>query len=232
MTPPDPASHAVATPIRLVRFGVVQRAVHWTNATLFLFLTVTGFSLYGAPGFRWIGYRGYIKDLHVWIGYALPLPVLFAIFTRAGAQFKDDCKRFARWTVDDSRWWRSGTRATAKVGKFNPGQKLNAVYIGACIIVFPITGTAMRWANVFPLWMRRGADFTHSWFAIFLLVITIGHIVMALARPQAMRAILRGDVDAQWAAHEHPRWHAEMTAIAAATDAHASAAHHDLTVEQ
>ncbi len=178
---------------------------------LFIFLTITGFSLYGAPGFRWIGYRGTVKDLHLWVGYALPFPVLFAILTRAGAQFRKDCKRFARWTVDDSRWWRKRTRPSAKLGKFNPGQKLNAIYIGACIIVFPVTGTAMRWANVFPLWMRRGADFTHSWFAIFLLAVILGHILMAITRPEPMRAILRGTVDAKWAQHEHPRWHAEMT---------------------
>jgi formate dehydrogenase subunit gamma len=207
MNQPD----SVARSNRLLRFGAVERAVHWANAALFLFLIVTGFSLYGWPGFRWIGYRGAVKDLHLWVGYALPVPVVIAVLTRGGAQFRDDCRRFARWTIDDSRWWRAKTRPLAKVGKFNPGQKLNAVFIGACIVVFPITGTAMRWANVFPLWMRRGADFTHSWFAIALFPIVVGHIVMALARPEAMQAILNGHVDPAWAAHEHPRWHAEMT---------------------
>lgn len=197
---------------RLLRFGGAERALHWANAALFLFLIVTGFSLYGWPGFRLIGRRGVLKDLHLWVGYALPIPVILTLITKAGAQFREDCKRFARWTPDDSRWWRPKTRAAAKVGKFNPGQKLNAIYVGACIIVFPITGTAMRWANVFPLWMRRGADFTHSWFAIALFVIVLGHIFMALARPEAMRAIIKGHVDPAWAAREHPRWHAEMSA--------------------
>ena len=194
----------------LPRFGALQRAVHWTNGTLFIFLIVTGFSLYGAPGFNQIGYRGTVKALHLWVGYALPLPVLLGIATRAGAQLRQDFARIGRWTDDDTRWWRRSSRSAAKVGKFNPGQKLNAVFIGACIIVFPITGTVMRWATVFPLWMRRGADFTHSWFGIFVLVVTVGHIMMALARPESMRGMLSGRVSAQWAKHEHPRWYAEM----------------------
>ncbi len=195
-----------------VRFGRVERTVHWANATLFLFLLVTGFSLYGAPGFRLLAHRGTVKALHLWVGYTLPIPVLLGIATRAGRQLRDDFKRFGRWTADDSRWWRRRTRPTAKVGKFNPGQKLNAAFVGACIVIFPITGTVMRWANVFPLWMRSGADFTHSWFAIFLFMATVGHITMALSRPESMRGILRGKVSAHWAKHEHPRWHAEMLA--------------------
>ncbi len=201
---------SVSRGVRLPRFGRVERAVHWANATLFLFLIITGFSLYGAPGFRYLTHRGTVKFLHLWVGYALPIPVLLTIAIRAGAPLRDDFRRVSRWTADDSRWWRKRTRPAANVGKFNPGQKLNTVFIGACLVVFPVTGTAMRWANIFPLWMRRGADFTHSWFAIAVLAITIGHIMMALARPEAMRAILRGDVSDQWAAHEHPRWHAEM----------------------
>jgi formate dehydrogenase subunit gamma len=201
------------------RFGRLERIVHWTNATLFLFLIVTGFSLRGAPVFRELHYRGAVKFLHLWVGYALPVPVLLGMVGHIGAPLRDDFRRIARWTADDTRWWRRASRPAAMVGKFNPGQKLNAAFIGSCIIVFPVTGTVMRWANTFPEWMRTGADFTHVWFAIFLLVVTIGHITMAATRPMAMRAITTGTVDAAWARHEHPRWYAEMRAATQPTAA-------------
>ena len=197
-------------PVRIVRFDRVERALHWTNALLFCDLLLTGLVLYGFPGTGWVGNRLVVKDLHVYAGYALPWPVLLAMLAPAGRQVRDDIRRFARWTDDDRRWWRRSTRSTAAVGKFNPGQKLNAVFTGACIMVMATTGIVMRFPSVFADRWRTGADFTHRWFAIALLCTITGHILMSITRPEAMRGILTGRVRASWARHEHPRWAAEV----------------------
>jgi formate dehydrogenase subunit gamma len=207
---------AVAAPVaappasRLPRFDAVERAVHWTNAALFLFLIVTGFTLYGAPGTGWIGHKHALVVLHTWVGYALPIPVVLGIATRLGRQLRDDFRRFARWTIDDYRWWRRRTRRAARLGKFNPGQKLNAVFIGACIVVMPVTGTPLRWPSYFSHTIVSGADFTHRWFAFAILLVTVGHIVMAAARPSSLRGMVTGKVAPEWARHEHPRWYQEV----------------------
>ncbi len=197
----------------MARFDRVERAVHWTNGLLFLVLLGTGFTLYGAPGTGWVGNRLSIKEIHTWVGYAMPIPILLGIATHAGKQLRSDLHRFSRWTADDRRWWRRSTKPQARIGKFNPGQKLNAAFIGACIIVMPVTGTFLRFPTVFALHWRSGADFTHRWFAFALLLVTFGHILIALSRPASLRGMVTGRVPRAWARHEHPRWYAEVTAL-------------------
>jgi formate dehydrogenase subunit gamma len=216
MTPPADPAHPddPAHPATITRFDRVERALHWTNAVLFLFLIATGFTLYGAPGTGWIGNKRSVVDLHTYVGFALPIPVLLAIATRAGRQLRADFHLMARWTEDDRRWWRRATKRRARLGKFNPGQKLNAVFIGACIIVMPLTGVFLRFTKTFAFTWRSGADFTHRWFAFVILFVTIGHIVFAISRPESLRGMSTGKVPTDWARREHPRWHAEMTAPA------------------
>ena len=199
------------------RFGRVERAVHWTNAALVLFLLASGFNLYGTSWLRFVGNRATVKDLHAWAGYLLPIPVVLGSIGRAGRQFREDLRRFSRWTADDKLWWSTEARRHAHLGKFNPGQKLNAVFVGACIIVFLATGIVLRWHERFPLWQRTGADFTHRWFSIVLAIVTVGHILMAMFRPQAMRGIIQGRVRSSWASAHHPRWYAEVSDPEAST---------------
>ncbi len=196
----------------LARFDRVERAVHWTNAALFLFLLATGYTLAGAPGTGWIGNRRSVVELHTYVGYALPFPVLLGIITHAGRQLRDDLHRIARWTADDYRWWHRSRGRTVRLGKFNPGQKLNAAFVGGCIVVMPITGTFLRWPAYFPHSSVSGADFTHRWFALAILAVTIGHILMAVSRPASLRGMVTGRVPRNWARREHPRWYAEVAA--------------------
>jgi formate dehydrogenase subunit gamma len=196
----------------LTRFDTVERAVHWANATLFIVLLFTGLALRGFPGTQWVGRRLLVKDIHVWSGVLLPIPILFGLFAgRLGSELRRDLRRIGRWTVDDQRWWRRRSRASVSLGKFNPGQKLNAAFVGASLIVMPATGWMLRFPGPFSNTLRRGATVTHRWFAFALLVTIIGHILYALADSEAMRAMLRGRVSEEWARAEHPRWHAEMT---------------------
>ena len=49
------------------------------------------------------------------------------------------------------------------MGKFNAGQKLNAIFVAGCIPVMLATGGIMRWFDPFPLAWRTGATFVHDW---------------------------------------------------------------------
>ena len=100
-----------------------------------------------------------------------------------------------RWSTDDRRWLLSlGRRGKARLGKFNAGQKINAIFVAGCIPLMLVTGGIMRWFDPFPLAWRTGATFVHDWLAITLLVVAVGHIVKALAntdRPAGDGAGLR-----------------------------------------
>lgn len=197
---------------RIPRFDRVERAVHWTNATLFFILIGTGASLYIAPLSTIVGRRETVKTIHVWSGMILPIPVLLALLLPAGRQFRRDVARANRFTADDRRWWSKRTRASAQLGKFNPGQKVNVFFIGAAIVVMLGTGLLMRFPDSINLrdsW-RTGATFVHDWTFVVLCVVIAGHIVYAWRDPVSLRSMFKGWVLEQWARAERPRWWAEM----------------------
>lgn len=198
-------------PTRIARFDRVERAVHWTTAALFLFLLLTGLVLSFGPLSSLVGRRDAVKQLHVWFGLALPVPLLVGLAGRWGAALRADVGRFNRWSVDDRRWLRAFVRlrlrrTRVRFGKFHPGQKLNAAFVGGAIPVMLLSGSVMRWYSPFPLAWRTGATFVHDWLSTALLIVIFGHIVKALSDRDAMGGMLTGSVSADWAARHHPDW--------------------------
>jgi formate dehydrogenase subunit gamma len=195
----------------VVRFARAERWLHWSNATLFLVLLATGMTLYVPALSRLIGRRVLVKDIHVYAGLLLPLPLVLAYAGHWRDAVRRDVRRLARWSSDDRRWLLSlGRRGRARLGKFNAGQKLNAIFVAGCIPVLLATGSIMRWFDPFPLAWRTGATFVHDWLALAVLVVTVGHIGKALAEPVALRAMARGVVPASYVERRHPRWWAEL----------------------
>ena len=215
----------------LPRFDRVERYAHWCTATLMLILLFTGFSMYAGPLSQLVGRRLLMRTVHLYAGLLLPVPVLVAVSLRAGGQLREDLGRLNRWTRDDRQWWSKRRRARAQLGKFNPGQKLNATFIGASIVVMLMSGSILKWYSPFSDSWRQGATFVHDWFAIGLLFAIIGHIVLAFRDPEALDAMKHGNVDAGWAKLHRPRWYAEVVgsdgggASDAVGDVRARAAH-------
>jgi formate dehydrogenase subunit gamma len=196
---------------RVVRFARAERWLHWTNASLFLVVVATGMMLYVPALSTLVGRRVLVKDVHVYGGLLLPLPLLLAYAGRWRADVRRDVRRFARWSSDDRRWLLSlGRRGRARMGKFNAGQKLNAIFVAGCIPVMLATGGIMRWFHPFPLAWRTGATFVHDWTALLLFVVIVGHIGKALAEPVALRGMRTGTVPTAHVQRRHPRWWAEI----------------------
>jgi formate dehydrogenase subunit gamma len=199
-------------PVRVARFDRTERIVHWCSATLFLVLVATGAALYAGPISTLVGRRDLMRNVHVYAGLLLPVPVLLGLVLHSGARLRADLARLSRWDSRDRGWWRRSRRAGVQLGKFNPGQKLNAAFIGAGIVVMLATGSIMRWFEPFPDDWRTGATFVHDWFAFGLGLAIIGHVVLAFADPDALRGMVRGWVPGAWAAEKRPRWYAEASA--------------------
>lgn len=198
---------------RVVRFARAERWLHWTNATLFLVLLATGMTLYVPALSRVVGRRVLLKDIHVYSGLLLPVPLLVAYAGHWRGSVRRDVRRLARWSADDRRWLMSlGRRGRGSLGKFNAGQKVNAIFVAGAIPLTLATGSIMRFFDPFPLAWRTGATFVHDWVALALLFVIIGHIGKALAEPVALRAMRTGTVPARHAERHHPRWWAEIQA--------------------
>lgn len=211
--PANPARRVAApahprAPRRLVRFDGVERAVHWVTALLVVALIATGAVLYVPQFARGLGGRDLAQRIHVIVGLVLLVPVIAAVAVPWGAALRADIRRVNRFGGEDRRWFRAASGA--RLGKFNPGQKLNTVFVGAAMVVLLLTGLVMHWPRAFPLGWRTGATFVHDCFAIALTVVLVGHVVMALTHPKAMRAIVSGWVDETWAARHAPAWLKEL----------------------
>ncbi|HEX2039602.1 MAG TPA: cytochrome b/b6 domain-containing protein [Acidimicrobiales bacterium] len=168
------------------RFDGVEKALHWANAALFFALMATAVALFVDPVSVWIGRRALVRDLHVAAGVLLPVPWLLAFTVGRTPMLLADVRRLDRWTDVDWRWLRSlGRDPYLEVGKFNPGQKLNAALVAGSVPVMLGTGAIMRWFEPFPLDWRRGATFVHDWLAVLLFALVVGHAVLAT------RALLR-----------------------------------------
>ena len=192
----------------LQRFDRGERVLHWTNAVLFLTVLGTGAALYVPQLSVLVKRRHLVKDIHVYAGILLPVPLTATLLAgRWGRQLRADVRRLNRWNTDDRRWLRTlGRDLKVRLGKFNPGQKLNAAFTAGAIPVMLATGLIMRFPNEWPLSWRTGATFVHDWIFLALAVTITGHILFALNDPLSLRSMVRGWIPASWARRHAPRW--------------------------
>jgi len=177
------------------------------NALLFLILMVTALPLYFGSLADVVGRRALVADVHLWTGMALPVPLLISLIGPWGARMRRDLRRINRWTRDETAWLRAfGRSAPRVVDKFNPGQKLNAIFIGGSVPVMLATGSILKWFRFFPVSWRTGATFVHDVVAFVIFAVVFGHIVLALTHWDALRAMVKGWVSEAWAARHAPGW--------------------------
>ncbi len=208
MTPAVAARQHTAA--RIVRFDGVQRTAHWLNAVLFGILMLTALPLYFGSIAGVVVPRALVAQIHLWAGIALPVPLLIALLGPWGAQFRRDLGRINSWTRDEVTWLKAlGRRAPQVVDKFNPGQKLNAIFTGGVIVVMLVTGAMLKWFRFFPVDWRTGATFVHDVFALAIFIVVTGHVLFALTHPGSLRSMIRGWVTEAWAARHAPGWLAE-----------------------
>jgi len=192
--------------------------VHRTTAILMTTCILTAAVLYNGAIAVQVGHRHLVELIHVYCGFALPVPMLLGLLSLA---YRADLRRLGRFTPADRRWLRSRTRrdGTITVGKFNAGQKLNASLACGSILVLLGTGVLMYFVRLAPLPWRSGATFVHDWFALALGLLLVGHVIFALKDPEARRGMRTGSVSRSWARTEHAGWLHDLETAAAAEPA-------------
>ncbi len=192
-------------PASLRRFSLAERAVHWTVAVLMIACMLTAAVLYNGTLGIAVGHRRLVELVHVYSGFALPVPMLLGL---ASLAYRTDLGRLNRFRRSDGHWLRSRSRHDGfiEVGKFNAGQKLNAALSSGAILVLLGTGAIMLFPALTRLSWRSGATFVHDWFALALGLLVIGHVVFALRDPESRRGMRTGAVSTHWALAEHRAW--------------------------
>ena len=213
-TPSAPESTSASVP----RFSRAERMIHRTTAILMTVCILTAAVLYNGSIAIAVGHRHLVELIHVYCGFALPVPMLLGILSFA---YRADLRRLGRFTPADYRWLRTRARrdGTITVGKFNAGQKLNAALVPGSILVLLGTGVLMYFVRLAPLSYRSGATFVHDWFSLALGLLVVGHVIFALKDPEARRGMRTGSVSRAWARIEHAGWLHDLESAAATESA-------------
>ena len=117
-----------------------------------------------------------------------------------------------RWLAWAPRNLLGGGGDPPPVGRFNAGQKLNAMLVSA-LLAASIGSGVYWWARLHGVFSNSNVDgAVHNVAGVAIIVLVCGHLYMAVLNPatrHALRGITTGSVDAGWAAEHHPAWLAE-----------------------
>jgi len=200
---------------QILRFGDVDRFVHWLTAVSFILLALTGLNVtFGRfVVLPWLGPSAFSaltdvgKLVHNYVGFAFIAGVIMTLVIWV----KDNVPSGAdlAWLLKGGGLLSRGSHLPAR--KFNGGQKLIfwTVVIGGGVLaytglnlMFPFTWGGMK--------DMQFAVLLHAGVAIAMIGIIIGHIYIGtLGMEGAFDAMATGYVDENWAREHHSIWVAE-----------------------
>ena len=210
--------HSTETGRLIRRFASWERALHWTAATCFLILAVTGFTLFFGkyyvealltyPVYSWVAKAAVTLHNFTAPVFAVTLVLLFAAFVKRNL-----------WGVYDWGWLR---RLGGFIGKgeppsgfFNAGEKLWFWFgVTALGLVMIVSGAVL----LLPVYNQTrdvlaAADIVHLSAALLLVGVSFGHVYMGtIGMRGALRAMREGVVDETWAKEHHSVWHDDLLA--------------------
>ncbi|HLJ68385.1 MAG TPA: cytochrome b/b6 domain-containing protein [Chloroflexota bacterium] len=193
---------------RILRFTRTERAVHWVQATSFLLLLISGFVL-ALPQFEaTIGHRELLREIHLTSAFLFFFGPAIVALSGDRRSVARDVEEVDTWDADDLRWLVPGGKRPAQ-GRFNAGQKLNAIFVAWSTVTFTITGLIMWQNRRFDTDLVSKANTIHTALAYLALFAFLGHIFLATAYPAtrpALRGIVEGWVRSDWAEQHHAKW--------------------------
>jgi formate dehydrogenase subunit gamma len=188
------------------RFGVTERALHWVHASGFFVMLATGLILYLPALSEAVARRNLVKNVHIFaaVGWALAIVLVVTLGDRR--RLAADWREIEAIDADDRRWLR-GRRA--RQGRFNAGQKVNAILTVSFAILFAISGFFLWLGERDHRFLFDGTGVVHETLTLASIGLVIGHLYLALIHPStrhALRGMTRGDVQEDWAREHHPKW--------------------------
>lgn len=204
-----------APPGRVLRFDRTERAVHWTQAASFLILLASGFALAWPVMEATIGHRALLREIHLSAAFFYFFGPAIIALSADRRSIALDIEAVDTWDIDDLRWLLPfpllrlfGVSVPAQ-GRFNAGQKLNAIFVVWSTLTFTVTGLIMWQNRRFPLHLVSQANMIHTTLAYVALVAFLGHLYLATLYPatrHSLQAMTEGWVQLDWARHHHAKW--------------------------
>jgi formate dehydrogenase gamma subunit len=178
--------------MRIVRFDLSARVLHWSHAIFFLWLLITGIHLFLTP--KSLLGNPLIKMIHLYA--SIPFILAPAISYIAGSMnMHKDIKELTTFKSDEIKWFFEFFKKTQVNNKFNAWQKMN--FLATLLL---ISGLSL---SGFVLWMKSmfSVDFVelnflvHDFLAEFSILLISGHIIFAIYHSESIRGIIYGVVN-------------------------------------
>lgn len=195
------------------RFGRTERALHWVHATGFLAMLATGLILYLPALSELVARRNLVKNVHLVsaLGWAVAIVLVLALGDRR--RLAADWREIEAIDRDDRRWLRG---RSAPQGRFNAGQKVNAILTAAFAVLFAVSGFMLWLGERDHRFLLDGTGTVHETLTLVSAGLLAGHLYLALIHPRtrhALRGITLGDVREDWAREHHEKWVEETRRI-------------------
>jgi formate dehydrogenase subunit gamma len=191
---------------RLSRFSRTERTLHWVHATAFLVLLASGLCLYLPSLAELIGRRPLLKDIHVYTALAWLAALALVLLAGDRRRLLATAREIDSFDADDLAWLKRGRAAQ---GRFNAGQKINAIVTAALAVLFAITGFFLWYGERNHAFRLENALIVHDWLMYISFFLLLGHLYLSLIHPStrhSLSAITRGWVREDWALRHHPKW--------------------------
>ena len=195
------------------RFSTKERVLHWFVTLTFFSLLLSGLGLYSR---LFTGYFNLFGNGSNAIAVHKLAGILF--FISSILLFLHNRTRVTDFNEDDKEWVRSyGGYLTQeevhlKVGKFNAGQKMFAVFIGGATAILGVTGVFIWMPALFPRWIVQVSLMMHGLMFVGSIMFVVIHVYLAtIGNPGTLEAMLWGRVSRAWAKHHHPKWYTEVS---------------------
>jgi formate dehydrogenase subunit gamma len=216
-------SPALARPRYVRRFTLTERMLHWVHASAFFVLLATGLCLYIPALATTFGDRPLLKDIHFYTAISWAGAVFLIITLGNRRALRATLAEIDLFDRDDRRFLAGHTHSPQ--GRFNAGQKVNAIITAAFATLFFVSGMLL-WLGERNTDIRlEGTLYLHDALMYLSLVIVAGHLYLALIKRttrHSLRGITLGSVREDWAQAHHAKWQtspAPARAIAAQHDA-------------
>ena len=196
------------------RFDATERLFHWGFAIPFLLTFLTGLGLYFPELAKLAGNRELVRDAHRFAGLFTVLLPAVVLLLGDRRNLRRDVHDIDLWSRDDRRWFRAwlwrkigGRDRLPPQGRFNSGQKFNAVLTAGCLFWLSLTGLIIFPGIHPPFWLLSNSRNLHDLAWIVLTPAVLGHVFLAAiykpTRP-GLSGIITGRVPLAWLREHHP----------------------------
>jgi len=188
------------------RFGVTERLLHWVHATGFLAMLATGLILYLPALSEIVARRNLVKNVHLFSAVAWAVAIALVVVLGDRRRLAADWREVEA-IDDDDRLWLRGRRVPQ--GRFNAGQKVNAILTAAFAVLFVVSGFFLWLGERDHRFLFEGTGTVHDTVMLVSVAVLVGHLYLAVIHPRtrhALRGMTLGDVREDWAREHHSKW--------------------------